>query len=102
MVSTKIPSLILIGISILLLSVSVNGQLRGHVVLKQTNGNTVPVPYAILDLWRTDKAEERHAKTDSDGRFKLNLSHKGNYILAVSAQKRRTKILGKRRSRTGR
>lgn len=84
MVYNKFSSLISIGSSILLLSVSVNGQtgqLRGHVVVKQTDGNTISVPNAIIDLYRTDKAEERHAKTDSDGKFKLFLPFKATTYL---------------------
>ncbi len=61
------------------------GILKGTVVLKLQDGTTSPISEAQVDVWRTDKSEWHHTKTDREGKFKLNLPFKGNYIVAVSA-----------------
>src|SRR5260370_24252391 len=89
MAKIKLFSLISILIWIILWPMVIAGQtglLQGHVIMKQTDNTTSPVSDALIDIWRADKFEEHRAKTYTDGKFKLNLPYKGNYIVGVSAQ----------------
>lgn len=62
-----------------------NGQLRGHVTLKQADGTTVPAAEAVVDVFRTDLASEFHLKASKRGEFvHAGLPFGGDYIIGVS------------------
>ncbi|HBB89556.1 MAG TPA: hypothetical protein DC047_18275 [Blastocatellia bacterium] len=62
-----------------------NGQLRGHVVMKQADGTQVPVPGAQIDVYRTDIAGKYETKTDKKGEFVFaGLPYSGTYIVTAS------------------
>jgi tetratricopeptide (TPR) repeat protein len=62
-----------------------NGQLRGHVTLKQADGTTVPAAEAVVDVFRVDLASEFHLKANKRGEFvHAGLPFGGDYIIAVS------------------
>jgi len=81
-------AVVTLGVS-LLASVAVSaqtGQLRGHVLIKQADGKTVPAVGAQVDVYRTDLAGKYSLKTDKKGEFKhAGLPYVGTYTLAVSA-----------------
>ncbi|MDQ1640310.1 MAG: hypothetical protein QOF62_3649 [Pyrinomonadaceae bacterium] len=61
------------------------GQLRGHVVMKQADGTTVPAAGAQIDVFRTDIAGKYETKTDKKGEFVFaGLPFLGTYIVAAS------------------
>lgn len=63
-----------------------NGDLRGHVVLKQADGTTVPVTNATIDIFRTDIQGKWNTKTNKKGEFVyVGLPYVGTYVIAVSA-----------------
>jgi len=62
------------------------GQLRGHVVIKQTDGTSVPGAGAQIDVFRTDLSGEYPTKADKKGQFVYaGLPYVGKYVLAASA-----------------
>lgn len=81
-------AVVTLGIS-LLASVAVSaqtGQLRGHVVIKQADGTTVPAAGAQVDVYRSDLAGKYSLKADKKGQFThAGLPYVGTYTLAVSA-----------------
>lgn len=68
-----------------ILGAAQNGQLRGHVVMKQADGTQVPVPGAQIDVYRTDIASKYETKTDKKGEFVFaGLPYVGTYIVTAS------------------
>jgi len=62
------------------------GQLRGHVVIKQADGTSVPAAAAQIDVYRTDLTSKYSTKTDKKGQFIFaGLPYVGDYIIAASA-----------------
>jgi tetratricopeptide (TPR) repeat protein len=61
-------------------------QLRGHVVLKQADGTSVPLAGAVIDVFRTDIGGKYETKADKRGQFVFaGVPLTGDYILAASA-----------------
>jgi tetratricopeptide (TPR) repeat protein len=61
------------------------GPLRGHVVMKQADGTTVPAAGAQIDVFRTDIAGKYETKTDKKGEFVFaGLPYVGTYVVAAS------------------
>jgi hypothetical protein len=61
------------------------GQLRGHVVVKQADGTTIPGTDAAIDVFRTDLPGKYTTKTDKKGDFVFaGLPYVGTYIIGVS------------------
>jgi tetratricopeptide (TPR) repeat protein len=61
------------------------GQLRGHVVLKQADGTTIPAADAGIDVFRTDLSGKYTTKTNKKGEFVFaGLPYVGTYIVAAS------------------
>ena len=62
------------------------GELRGSVKMAGADGTPVPVPNAVIDIYRTDITGEYHTKTDKKGQWVFaGLPYVGRYVLAVSA-----------------
>jgi tetratricopeptide (TPR) repeat protein len=63
------------------------GPIRGKVMLKKADGTTVPVPNAVIDVYRTDlPGKLENIKTNKNGEYSaLGLSIIGQYVMAVSA-----------------
>jgi tetratricopeptide (TPR) repeat protein len=62
-----------------------NGQLRGHVTLKQADGTIVPAADALVDVFRTDLPGDFTLKTNKKGEFvHAGLPFQGTYTLSVS------------------
>jgi tetratricopeptide (TPR) repeat protein len=62
-----------------------NGQLRGHVTLKQADGTVVPAADAIVDVFRMDLPGDFQLKTNKKGEFvHAGLPFIGTYTLSVS------------------
>ena len=62
-----------------------NGQLRGHVTLKQADGTIVPAADAIVDVFRWDLPGDFQLKTNKKGDFvHAGLPLQGTYIISVS------------------
>lgn len=62
-----------------------NGQLRGHVTLKQADGTVVPAVNAIVDVFRTDIPAHFELKTNKSGEFvHAGLPYTGTYTIASS------------------
>jgi tetratricopeptide (TPR) repeat protein len=67
------------------LTTAQNGQLRGHVVMKQADGTTVPAAGAVIDVYRTDIVGKYETKTDKKGEFVFaGLPFVGTYIVTAS------------------
>ncbi|HKO97863.1 MAG TPA: tetratricopeptide repeat protein [Pyrinomonadaceae bacterium] len=63
------------------------GALRGHVVMKQADGTTVPAADAVIDVYRTDVTAKYATKTDKKGAFVFaGLPFIGTYIIAASKE----------------
>jgi tetratricopeptide (TPR) repeat protein len=60
-------------------------RLRGQVMLKQADGNMVPVEKAVVEVFRTDRGGNKSTETDKKGNFTLPLDVAGEYVLAISA-----------------
>src|SRR4030095_8976692 len=61
------------------------GQLRGHVVIKQADGTSVPASEAAIDVFRTDLSGTYNTKANKKGEFVFaGLPYVGTYILAAS------------------
>jgi tetratricopeptide (TPR) repeat protein len=62
------------------------GQLRGHVVIKQADGTSVPAAGAQIDVFRTDLPGDYPTKADKKGQFiYAGLPFIGTYIVSASA-----------------
>ncbi|HEY3042023.1 MAG TPA: tetratricopeptide repeat protein [Pyrinomonadaceae bacterium] len=62
-----------------------NGQLRGHVTLKQADGTIIPAADAIVDVFRTDLPGDFELKTNKKGDFvHAGLPLQGTFIVSVS------------------
>src|SRR3989441_1914261 len=71
------------------------GQLRGHVVIKQADGTSVPGAGAQIDVFRTDLPGNYPTKADKKGQFVYaGLPYVGRYILAGSAPNAAPSALG--------
>src|SRR5258707_8040880 len=61
------------------------GELRGHVIMKQADGQSVPVSDAVIDVYRTDVSGKYNTKTNKKGEFVFaGLPYVGTYIVAAS------------------
>src|SRR5690242_20864083 len=80
----------LIAVAILVTSVSATafaqvGELRGHVVMQQADGQKVPLADAQIDVFRTDMKSEYHTKTNKKGEFVFaGLPFIGTFTVAAS------------------
>ena len=80
----------LIAVAILVMSVSVTafaqvGELRGHVVMQQADGQKVPLADAQIDVFRTDMKAKYNTKTNKKGEFIFaGLPFVGTYTIAAS------------------
>src|SRR2546422_9316140 len=71
------------------------GQLRGHVVIKQADGTSVPGAGAQIDVFRTDLPGNYPTKADKKGQFVYaGLPYVGRYIIAASAPNAAPSALG--------
>jgi tetratricopeptide (TPR) repeat protein len=61
------------------------GELHGHVLIKQADGTTAPLPNAVIDVYRTDISGKFNTKTDKKGRFVFAGLPLGFYNVAASA-----------------
>jgi tetratricopeptide (TPR) repeat protein len=72
------------------------GQLFGHVLLKQADGSTAPLPGAQIDVFRTDLKAKYSTTADKKGHFVYaGLPYVGDYIIAASAPNAAPFSLGK-------
>jgi len=61
------------------------GELRGQVMMKQADGQTVPLADAQIDVFRTDMSGKYNTKTNKKGEFVFaGLPFVGTYTVAVS------------------
>ncbi|HEX8845915.1 MAG TPA: tetratricopeptide repeat protein [Pyrinomonadaceae bacterium] len=71
------------------------GQLFGEVVMQQSDGTTVPVAGAVVDVYRTDLPGHFPTKTDKRGKFMFaGLPYVGTYVIAASAPNARPDVVG--------
>jgi len=79
-----------IAVAILVMSVSVTafaqvGELRGHVLMQQADGQKVPLADAQIDVYRVDIKAKYNTKTNKKGEFVFaGLPFVGDYAIAVS------------------
>src|ERR1041385_4570058 len=72
------------------------GQRFGHVLLKQVDGSTAPLPGAQIDVYRTDLKAKYSTTADKKGHFiYAGLPYVGDYIIAASAPNAAPFSLGK-------
>ncbi|HEX9544751.1 MAG TPA: carboxypeptidase regulatory-like domain-containing protein [Pyrinomonadaceae bacterium] len=63
-----------------------NGELHGHVVIKQADGTKVPVAGALIEVYRTDITGKYETKTDKKGEFVFaGIPYVGTYIVTASS-----------------
>src|SRR5258705_8245429 len=61
------------------------GELRGHVIMKQADGQSVPVSDAVIDVYRTDVSGKYNTKTNQKGEFVFaGLPYVSTYVIAGS------------------
>src|SRR5258707_5632410 len=61
------------------------GELRGHVWMQQADGQKVPLPDAVIDVFRTDVNARYNTKTNKKGEFVFaGLPFTGVYTIAAS------------------
>src|SRR5215813_6185066 len=61
------------------------GELRGHVWMKQADGQTVPLADAQIDVFRTDMSGKYNTKTNKKGEFVFaGLPFVGTYTVAAN------------------
>nr|MDQ2936605.1 carboxypeptidase-like regulatory domain-containing protein [Acidobacteriota bacterium] len=61
------------------------GILRGHVIIKQADGKTIPASEAAIDVYRTDIPGTFNTKTNKKGEFVFaGLPYTGTYVIAAS------------------
>lgn len=79
-----------LAVAALIMSVSLTtwaqvGELRGHVYMKQADGQSVPLADAQIDVFRTDMAAKYNTKTNKKGEFVFaGLPFTGTYVVAAS------------------
>src|SRR6266705_3347317 len=68
-----------------LTSLGQTGELRGHVIIKQDDGQSVPASDAVIDVFRIDVSGKYNTKTNKKGEFVFaGLPYVGDYIIAGS------------------
>ena len=61
------------------------GELRGHVIIKQADGQKVPASEAAIDVYRTDVTGKFNTKANKKGEFVFaGLPFVGTYVIAAS------------------
>jgi tetratricopeptide (TPR) repeat protein len=76
---------ILVSISAASTAQAQTGQLRGHVIIKQADGTSVPASEAVIDVYRTDLSGTYNTKTNKKGEFVFaGLPFTGTYVVAAS------------------
>src|ERR1700736_5662306 len=71
-----------------------NAPLRGHVIMVQADGTTVPADGANIDVFRVDQTAELKTKTDKKGTFVfVALPVSGVYVIQASAPTARYAII---------
>jgi tetratricopeptide (TPR) repeat protein len=71
-------------------------QLSGKVTLRQADGTEVPVPNAVVDVFRTDISGKWQLKTNNKGEFlHAGLPFIGTFTIAVSAPNARPSYVSK-------
>src|SRR5258705_1451700 len=61
------------------------GDVRGHVIIKQADGQIIPASDAVIDVFRTDVSGKYIPKTNKKGEFVFaGLPYVGTYIIAGS------------------
>jgi tetratricopeptide (TPR) repeat protein len=61
------------------------GELRGHVFMKQADGQSVPLADAVIDVFRTDMSAKYQTKTNKKGEWVFaGLPFVGTYTVAAS------------------
>lgn len=66
-------------------SLAQTGELRGHVLIVQADGQTVPLSEAAIDVYRTDIPGKYTTKTNKKGQFVYaGLPYVGTYTVVVS------------------
>ncbi len=66
-------------------SLAQTGELRGHVVIVQADGQTVPASEAAIDVYRTDISGKYQTKTNKKGEFVFaGLPFVGTYTVVAS------------------
>lgn len=79
-----------LAVAALIMSVSLTtwaqvGELRGHVYMKQADGQSVPLADAQIDVFRLDMAAKYNTKTNKKGEFVFaGLPFTGTYAVAAS------------------
>src|SRR6185369_9350529 len=79
-----------LAVAVLIVSASLTafaqvGELRGHVFMKQADGQSVPLADAQIDVFRTDLEAEFHNQTNKKGEFVFaGLPFTGTYTVAAS------------------
>ncbi len=72
-------------LSVAQLATAQTGELRGHVVMVQADGQTVPVADAAIDVYRTDISGKYQTKTNKKGEFVFaGLPFVGRYTVVAS------------------
>jgi tetratricopeptide (TPR) repeat protein len=62
------------------------GELRGNILLRQADGQAVPLADAQIDVFRTDLSSRYQTKTNKKGEFVFaGLPYVGTYIVAASS-----------------
>jgi tetratricopeptide (TPR) repeat protein len=78
-----------VAVTLAVLSVAASAQvaqLTGKVTLKQADGTEVPVPNAVVDIFRTDISGKWQVKTNNKGEYiHAGLPFIGTFTIAVSA-----------------
>jgi tetratricopeptide (TPR) repeat protein len=74
-------------------------RLTGQVMIKQADGKTAPATDATVDLYRTDKPQQKETKTDKKGKFTFVAETAGDYVLSISAPNAQPRIISSVRVR---
>jgi tetratricopeptide (TPR) repeat protein len=80
----------ILGAAILIASAALTawgqtGELRGHVIIRQADGQSVPASDAVIDVYRTDVSGKYNTKTNKKGEFVFaGLPYVGTYVIAGS------------------
>jgi len=78
-------ALAVVGLATAGVTLAQTGQLRGHVLIKQADGSTVPASDAAIDVFRIDLSGTYKAKANKKGEFVFaGLPFIGDYIIAAS------------------
>ncbi len=86
---TKCAITILVGLTLVISVAQVTsaqtGELRGHVVIMQADGQTVPASEATIDVYRTDISGKYNTKANKKGEFVFaGLPFVGTYTVVAS------------------